>query len=219
MNISVRDLKLSINNIKILKGISFTIPDSGFTSVIGPNGSGKSSILRIISKDIDAYSGFVTDIAHGDMTYLPQDIAPPSFLSVTEIVCLGFYERGLTNCEKKIAVEKLLDSCGIAHIKHHTFTDISAGEMQRAWLAFALAQAKNLILMDESLADIDRPARTNFFKVLRSIVDGGKTLVLVTHDVDLAVEFSDNLLFLKDGRKLFDGNPSDFHSSLSSDQL
>ena len=61
--------------------------------------------------------------------------------------------------------------------------------------------------------------RTKFFKALRSIVDGGKTLVLVTHDVDLAVEFSDNLLFLKDGRKLFDGNPSDFHSSLSSDQL
>ncbi len=219
MNITVRDLKLSIDNIKILKGISFTIPDSGFTSIIGSNGSGKSSILRIISSDIDTYSGFVTDIAVGNITYLPQDIAPPSFLSVTEIVCLGFYGRGLTSCEKKIAVEKLLDSCGIAHIEHQTFTDISAGEMQRAWLAFALAQAKNLILMDESLAVIDRPARTNFFKLLRSIVDGGKTLVLVTHDVDLAVEFSDNLLVLKDGRKLFDGNPSDFHSDLSSYQL
>ena len=116
MNITVRDLKLSIDNIKILKGISFTIPDSGFTSIIGSNGSGKSSILRIISSDIDTYSGFVTDIAVGNITYLPQDIAPPSFLSVTEIVCLGFYGRGLTSCEKTIAVEKLLDSCGIAHI-------------------------------------------------------------------------------------------------------
>ena len=92
--------------------------------------------------------------------------------------------------------------------------DISAGEKQRAWLAFALAQAKELILMDEPLAAIDIPARRSFFELLRSVVDEGKTLVLVAHDIGLVREFCDRLIFLQHGQKSFEGSPADFELPL-----
>lgn len=210
MNIIADNLSLVVDDIHILKEISFTIPDARFTCVVGPNGSGKSSILRTIAKDITDYLGFVTDIEHDDMTYLPQDLDVPPFLSTFEIVNLGFYGRTLRVEEQNRAAEELLETCGIVHIKDQPFTSVSVGERQRTWLAFALAQSKELILMDEPLASIDLPTRRSFFKLLSSVVHQGKTLVLVTHDIDLAVEYSDHLICVREGEKLFDGSPSQY---------
>ena len=113
------------------------------------------------------------------------------------------------------AAEALLEICGIGHIKDQAFTNVSAGERQRTWLAFALAQSKELILMDEPLAAIDPPARRSFFKLLRSVVDQGKTLVLVTHEIDLAIEYGDHLISMRKGKNLFDGNPSQYKSLIT----
>lgn len=210
MKICAKQLKLAINSTQILDGVSFSIPDGSFSCIVGPNGAGKSSILRIITKDISGYSGCITDLRQDQITYLPQDLIAPSFLSTIEVVKLGFYGQSMTNHEKEIESYKLLASCGIRHIQSHAFTNISAGEKQRAWLAFALAQSKDVILMDEPLAAIDFPARKNFFTLLRTIVDSGKTLILVTHDVDLAIEMCDHLIVLESGGKVFEGIPADF---------
>ena len=67
--------------------------------------------------------------------------------------------------------------------------------------------------MDEPLASIDPPARRSFFKLLRSVVDQGKSLVLVTHDISLAIEYSDHIISLSKGKKLFDGSPTEYHLS------
>ena len=149
------------------------------------------------------------------MTYLPQDLDIPAFLSAFEIVNLGFYGRRLRGDQQNKAAEALLEICGIGHIKDQAFTNVSAGERQRTWLAFALAQSKELILMDEPLAAIDPPARRSFFKLLRSVVDQGKTLVLVTHEIDLAIEYGDHLISMRKGENLFDGNPSQYKSFIT----
>ena len=215
MNITADHLTLVIDNIQVLKEVSFTIPDARFTCIVGPNGSGKSSILRTIARDLADYSGFVTDIGHNEMTYLPQDLDTPAFLSTFEIINLGFYGRSLRGDEQGKAAEALLEICGISHIKDQPFTSVSAGERQRTWLAFALAQSKELILMDEPLAAIDPPARRSFFKLLRSVVDQGKTLVLITHDIDLAIEYGDHLISMRKGQNLFDGSPSQYKSIIT----
>ena len=215
MNITADHLTLVIDNIQVLKEVSFTIPDARFTCIVGPNGSGKSSILRTIARDLADYSGFVTDIGHNEMTYLPQDLDTPEFLSTFEIINLGFYGRRLRGDEQNKAAEALLEICGISHIKDQPFTSVSAGERQRTWLAFALAQSKELILMDEPLAAIDFPARRSFFKLLRSVVDQGKTLVLITHDIDLAIEYGDHLISMRKGQNLFDGSPSQYKSIIT----
>ena len=214
MKIRVEQLGLIINNTPILKGISFTVPHGSFVSLVGPNGAGKSSILRVIAKDVAGYSGTVTDLRQGEFTYLPQGLMPPPFLSTIDVVKLGFYGQGLTDHEKFTESNRLLETCGIQDIWSHPFVDISAGEKQRAWLAFALAQAKELILMDEPLAAIDIPARRSFFELLRSVVDEGKTLVLVAHDIGLVREFCDRLIFLQHGQKSFEGSPADFELPL-----
>ena len=215
MNITADHLTLVVDKIQVLKEVSFTIPDARFTCIVGPNGSGKSSILRVIARDLAGYSGFVTDIGHDEMTYLPQDLDIPAFLSAFEIVNLGFYGRRLRGDQQNKAAEALLEICGISHIKDQAFTNVSAGERQRTWLAFALAQSKELILMDEPLAAIDPPARRSFFKLLRSVVDQGKTLVLVTHEIDLAIEYGDHLISMRKGKNLFDGNPSQYKSLIT----
>ena len=215
MNITADHLTLVVDKIQVLKEVSFTIPDARFTCIVGPNGSGKSSILRAIARDLTGYSGFVTDIGHDEMTYLPQDLDIPAFLSAFEIVNLGFYGRRLRGDQQNKAAEALLEICGISHIKDQAFTNVSAGERQRTWLAFALAQSKELILMDEPLAAIDPPARRSFFKLLRSVVDQGKTLVLVTHEIDLAIEYGDHLISMRKGENLFDGNPSQYKSFIT----
>ena len=215
MNITADHLTLVVDKIQVLKEVSFTIPDARFTCIVGPNASGKSSILRAIARDLAGYSGFVTDIGHDEMTYLPQDLDIPAFLSAFEIVNLGFYGRSLRGDQQNKAAEALLEICGISHIKDQAFTNVSAGERQRTWLAFALAQSKELILMDEPLAAIDPPARRSFFKLLRSVVDQGKTLVLVTHEIDLAIEYGDHLISMRKGENLFDGNPSQYKSFIT----
>ena len=215
MNITADHLTLVVDKIQVLKEVSFTIPDARFTCIVGPNGSGKSSILRAIARDLAGYSRFVTDIGHDEMTYLPQDLDIPAFLSAFEIVNLGFYGRRLRGDQQNKAAEALLEICGISHIKDQAFTNVSAGERQRTWLAFALAQSKELILMDEPLAAIDPPARRSFFKLLRSVVDQGKTLVLVTHEIDLAIEYGDHLISMRKGENLFDGNPSQYKSFIT----
>ena len=69
--------------------------------------------------------------------------------------------------------------------------------------------------MDEPLASIDLPARRSFFKLLSSVVHQGKTLVLVTHEIDLAIEYSDHLISMRKGENLFDGNPSQYKSFIT----
>ncbi|MQF82615.1 ABC transporter ATP-binding protein [SAR202 cluster bacterium AD-802-E10_MRT_200m] len=213
MNIYAERLNLVMNGIKILDEVSFSIPDGSFSCIIGPNGAGKSSLLRVISKDLSGYSGSISNLKPDQMTYLPQDLVAPPFLSTIEVVKLGFFRRSLTNNEQEIESLKLLESYGIKHLAFHSFADISAGEKQRAWLAFALAQSKKIIFMDEPLAAIDYTARKNFFTLLSTIVHSGKTLVLVTHDIGLAIEMCDHLIVLESGKKVFEGTPTDFQTS------
>ena len=100
--------------------------------------------------------------------------------------------------------------CDVEHIKDVMFDDVSAGEMQRTWLAFALAQSTELVLLDEPLSAIDKPSKRTFFKILRDLADQKKTIVLVTHDIDLAKEFGDHLISIEYGKVSFDGSPSEF---------
>ncbi len=210
MNISLKDIRLVKGAVEVLKGISFSIPSDSLTCIVGPNGSGKSSVLEIISNNIDDYTGFVTPIDHDQITYLPQTLVPPPFLSTIEVVDLGFYKGKVPKHLRCVNTIELMRLCDVEHIKDVMFDDVSAGEMQRTWLAFALAQSTELVLLDEPLSAIDKPSKRTFFKILRDLADQKKTLVLVTHDIDLAKEFGDHLISIEYGKVSFDGSPSEF---------
>ena len=98
-------------------------------------------------------------------------------------------------------------------MRDRVLDDVSAGERQRVWLAFALAQDKDLILIDQPLSAVDVFSRKDFFNLLKDTINRGKTLVVVTHDIDMAVQYSDHLIFLSDGQKLYEGDPDHFQDS------
>ena len=207
MNITVENLSLKISGVVILNHISFQIPDQSFTCVIGPNGSGKSTLVRAIAGDVAGYSGFISKISVNELSYLPQNLAIPPFLNVFEVVQTGFYGHTKTKKEIEVATIELLVRCGIYHVCDRSFADVSAGEQQRTWLAFALAQSKDLVIMDEPLSSVDLSARQTFYQLLRDLSGNGKTLVVVTHDIDMAVRYSHRIICLDEGHKAFEGEP------------
>ena len=86
------------------------------------------------------------------------------------------------------------------------------GQKQRAWLAFALAQDKKVILMDEPLAAVDLQSRKNFYSILNTVSKENRTLVLVTHDLEIAMEFCEHMVHLHQGGIAFEGPPKNFLS-------
>ena len=213
MNLSIKNLNLKIDSVQILKNLSADIPSEKLTCLIGPNGSGKSSILKVIAKEISTFSGNITEIDWKDMTYLPQDPISPPFLNVSEITNLGFYGKNLNKPERHEILSRLLDTCGISSISNQPFIEISSGERQRTWLAFALAQDKKVILMDEPLSAVDIYGQKDFFQLLKEITNIGKTILMVTHDVAMAVEYADNIISLVDGTIAYEGPSKDFKNS------
>lgn len=202
MSINVKDLNLEIDGVQILKGLSFSIKENVLTCITGPNGSGKSSLLKVMTGDMQGWEGQVNYPNGYEYAYLPQNMDPPPFLTVCELVLLGFYGQPISSETKREKTFSLIDLCGVYSLGHRVFSSLSAGEQQKVWLAFALAQAKKGIFMDEPFSSVDIDAREHFFRLLTEITSLGTTLVVVTHDTDMAKKYSDKILTLESGTLL-----------------
>lgn len=210
MNIDVNGLSIEIAGIEIIRDVSFDIPDKSLTCVIGPNGSGKSTILKAIAQEITGYKGQINGINLGELSYLPQSLEPPPFLTIFDVACTGLYGKSMTKEEEYASTNELLYQCGVYPVRKRNFADTSAGEQQRTWLAFALAQSSDLILMDEPLSSVDLPSKRAFYQLLRDVSILGKTLVVVGHDIDMIVEYCHHIIYIDKGTKMFEGDPKAF---------
>lgn len=219
MTISIKNLSLNFQNKKILKNVSFEIKKNTLTSLLGPNGSGKSSILKCITGEIDTYSGKITNIPIEKIAYLPQELETPPFITVKELVSLGFYNRKISKINKDKTIEKLIHDCGINSIKNQIFENISSGEKQRTWIAFILAQSKNIILMDEPFSSIDTNSKTEFYKLFKNLADKGHTIILISHDIKIISEFSEQALFIQNGVKIFDGDAKEIQLAIKNSEI
>ena len=104
--------------------------------------------------------------------------------------------------------------CGIESLRTKNIIDVSEGEKQRTWLAFSLAQQKNIIMWDEPLSKIDDHGKRFFAKLIRSLADEGKTVVTVSHDNE-SIEYSDHIIFLEKGNLLFQGSATEYKEFFS----
>lgn len=213
MVFEAKNISFNINNVEILNDISFNIQSNQLTSIMGPNGSGKSSILKLIIGEIQPTHGTINPIPYDQITYLPQTMVDPPFVSVLEIIIMGMKLRKISKTKKlKIAYE-ISKECGIESLLNRNFDSLSGGEKQRAWLSFCLAQNKEIILLDEPLSSIDHNSREEFYKTLHEISKKSKTLIIVTHDNELSVKHSDQIIYINDGEIKFAGLSSDFISN------
>lgn len=207
-----------------VSGITCDVLEGRWLAVVGPNGAGKSTLLRLLSGVLTPSAGRITLRGRALETWgrreLSRDMAvvgqePPLLvpLSVREFVELGRnpYVRPWASLaeEDHEAVESALRRTHMRTLASRQLAELSGGEVQRAKLARALAQAPTVLLLDEPTAHLDFGHAVRFFELLRHLVgERGWTVICATHDLNLASRYADSLLLLAGGELIASGAPS-----------
>jgi iron complex transport system ATP-binding protein len=206
----------------VLRKVSASIPVGEFTCLLGPNGAGKTTLAQLIAGELAPSTGRVSlyrDVAYDEpaevrrhVAYLPQNLQDPPFVTVRELVTLGRFspKRSLgwrVRGKDKEAIEEYIAVCLAESFADRPFNQLSGGEKQRVWLAFCLAQEREFLLLDESLHQMDYSMKELFFRMLSDLTQRGKGVILITHDLQMAMRHGTRMLALRDGELVCDGPP------------
>lgn len=207
--IKVKDLTVAYTRGKtILEKVNFSLPPHKIIGIVGPNGAGKSTLLKAIMGLIPYQKGEIQLFGESiqkvrkHISYVPQKESvdwdfPASVFDIALLGRynrLGFFERPNTT-DKAIAMQ-CLDKLGIAHLAKRQIGELSGGQQQRVFLARALAQDAQLYFMDEPFTGIDIPTEKTIVALLKNMVEAGKTMVVVHHDLGSIHEYFDWLMLL-----------------------
>ena len=235
MRIQLEGVSLALRGRSVLQGITASIDTGAFTCLLGPNGAGKTMLFRILTGQMTASQGRVIleqvdastlprrEVARR-FAILPQGVQDPPYVTVRELVALARFRPGnglgwRLQESDRAAIAASLSQCEVEQLADRPFAEISGGEKQRAWLAFCLAQEKEFLFLDESLAALDFVAKATFFRLLADLAAGGRGVFVVTHDVDMANRFANRLMVIRDGSLTYDGLPlSDLTDLFDHDQ-
>ncbi|WP_047150850.1 ABC transporter ATP-binding protein [Aneurinibacillus tyrosinisolvens] len=197
--------------LSILQHVNLHISEGEFIAILGPSGSGKSTLLNILGlldrpssgtyqldgKDITTYSqARLANVRNRQIGFIFQQFMLIPRLSVQENVGLPLLYGRYSRRDRKERVEKALDQVGLLHKKKELPTKLSGGQKQRVAIARAIASEPQLLLADEPTGNLDVDAKQGVIDILHSLHKSGKTIVLVTHDHDLA-QIADRILYVE----------------------
>lgn len=219
--ISIERLSKSFGGTEVLKSISLDVGKGEFFSLLGPSGCGKSTLLNILGGLETPDSGKVL-ISGVDMTRVPaekrstnmvfQSYAMFPHLTVAKNIAYGLRRRKLSRKERDERVERMLSLVHLDGLGGRNPADLSGGQRQRVALARALILEPEVLLLDESLAALDRRLREAMQTELRALQRQiGITFVFVTHDQDEAMSMSDRIAVMGSGRILQIGRPTELY--------
>ncbi len=221
MRIRVEDVEVELGKRKILDGIEFEICKGELVTLLGPNGSGKSTILRTIFGILKPSGGAVylngseinsTGIENSAriMGYLPQEHSETN-LSVLEVVLLGRTPYININPKKSDygIAKHALRLVGMEKFANRKFSELSGGEKQKVMLARIFCQKTDFMLLDEPTAHLDIKSQIEILEIIRRMVESGKAAVVAMHDINLALQFSDRIIMVKNGKIVHSGVPDD----------
>lgn len=221
----IRSEKLDIayDDVLIVESLDMNIPQGKITSIIGANGCGKSTVLKAVGRILKPKGGIVylsgedismlstKDIAK-KMAILPQTPTAPNGLTVGELVAYGRFphQRGFANLtsEDKKIISWALTVTKLTEFEDREIDTLSGGQRQRVWIAMALAQQTDLILLDEPTTYLDLAHQLEVLKLLYDLNRSqGCTIVMVLHDLNLASRFSDHMIAINEGSIIEHGSP------------
>ncbi|RHW63449.1 ABC transporter ATP-binding protein [Clostridium botulinum] len=222
-SIKVENLSIAYDESIIVEKLNVSIPKGKITTIIGPNGCGKSTILKTIGRIMKPKNGMIyingedikklsTKEIAKKMAILPQSPQSPSGLTVGELVAYGRYphQRGLgslTSEDKKI-IEWALEATKTSEFEHRSVDALSGGQRQRVWIAMALAQQTDLILLDEPTTYLDLSHQLEVLELLYDLNKKQKcSIVMVIHDLNLAARFADYMIAIRSGKVISKGVP------------
>jgi iron complex transport system ATP-binding protein len=199
-----------------------TIPPGRITALVGPNGCGKSTLLRGLSRLLKPQSGAVYLDGKAILTLnakevakqigiLPQSPTAPEGLTVHELVAQGRYphqgwlqqwsERDAQVTQEALAITNLTE------LSDRPLDTLSGGQRQRAWIAMALAQETEILLLDEPTTYLDIAYQLEVLDLLHDLNEQGRTIVMVLHDLNQACRYADHLVALREGAIVAQGTP------------
>lgn len=200
----------------IVNGVSLHIPHGKMTVLVGANGSGKSTLLTTMARMLSPLGGSVrldgksihqqpTKAVARQLGMLPQSPLLPEGLTVFELVSRGRFPwqsfMRQWSAQDEQAVEEALRLTGTLEFAHQSVDSLSGGQRQRCWIAMALAQQTATILLDEPTTFLDLRYQVEILELLHDLTRlHGRTVVVVLHDLNFAVNYADMLVFLKQGR-------------------
>ena len=207
----------------VVDGVSLALPAGGVTSIIGPNGAGKSTLLSMISRLLPMDAGRVRvdglDVATTDsatlarrLAVLRQDNQVAVRLTVQDLVAFGRYphSRGRPGADDRLHIDRAIAYLGLDELRTRYLDELSGGQRQRAFVAMALAQDTDYLLLDEPLNNLDIKHSSRMMALLRRAADElGHTVVVVLHDINFASWYSDTIVAMKHGRIHSEGPPAD----------
>jgi len=213
----------------IIRDLSTSITAGKVTSIIGPNGSGKSTLLSLLAKNMLPSAGQIVWNGRDLQQFTPKELArqlavvhqqneAPIDLTVEKLVEFGRLPyRHLFSSESKEdheAIAWALDCTGLAPLRKNKLVELSGGQRQRAWIAMALAQKTNLIFLDEPTTYLDIYYQIELLELVRSLNEKlGLTIVMVLHDVNQAIRYSDEVKVMKQGQIMAEGDPKEVITS------
>ncbi|WP_369824401.1 ABC transporter ATP-binding protein [Kitasatospora sp. Root187] len=218
-------LDLRYGDRTIVAGLDLTLPGGSVTAIVGPNACGKSTLLRGLTRLLAPAAGTVTldgaDIHRMSaralakrLGLLPQQPVTPEAVTVESLVRLGRYphQRMLSpwSAADQAAVEDALIRTGTAELRDRPVDQLSGGQRQRAWIALALAQDTELLLLDEPTTFLDLRHQLEVLDLVADLHDqAGRTVVMVLHDLGQAARYADHLVVLDGGKLAAAGPPAE----------
>ena len=221
--LELKNISAGYGNKTVLDSVTATFEKGKLTSIIGSNGCGKSTLLKAILGILPISVGEIAidgnsisrmkrnDIAQ-KIAYLAQGKNTPD-MTVEQMVLHGrfpylSYPRRYKESDRKIALEAM-ETVGIAHVAHEPLHELSGGMRQNAYIAMALAQDTDYILLDEPTTYLDIANQLELMKLLKKLTDSGKGIITVMHDLPLAFDFSDEIAVVNNGSITIKATPSD----------
>ena len=218
--------KLTYNRGKqrVLKSIDVSLNKSQFIGLIGPNGTGKSTLLRLMAGLLKPNTGTISfknqnikqvsalEIAKA-ITYMPQSTILDYEFTVSQVVQMGRHPHRkkwhFTNRADELIADKAMEQTGIYHLKDRYITSLSGGERQLVFLAKAITQQSEVILLDDPTSDLDIYHQVQIAEVIQELVQEGKVVLAAIHDINLATRYCDQLMLMGNGELISRGTPEE----------
>lgn len=221
--IRTQNLSLGYDGKVVVKDMSLSIAPGRFSVLIGPNGCGKSTLLRsfirgqrrlagdilIGERGIEAYSA---NALARQVSMLAQVLPVPEGVTVRQLIAYGRSPYnglwGKLHGGDVSVVDEAMQKLDIAALADLNVDSLSGGQRQRAWIAMVLAQQTQIVLLDEPTTFLDISHQVELMNIARQLVAGGRTVVAVLHDINMALRFADDVIALNKGKLVGKGQPS-----------